>query len=91
MIAGKSASLWPLVTTRTFMAIVGFGHTCGKVDKALRNAVFEVMDPCVAVIPMAVVLVPSTVATPVAEMLTSDGFPDTQVTAFVIEAVVPLL
>jgi hypothetical protein len=52
---------------------------------------FDVTVPDVAVIPIAVVLVPRTLAKPAAVILTSDGFDEVHVTVAVRVCVPPLL
>jgi hypothetical protein len=70
---------------------VGDGQTLGKLDNALRKAVLDVMVPWVAVMAIAVLLVPSTVAIPALVMLTKEGFADTHVTDEVMSFVLPSL
>jgi hypothetical protein len=89
--AGRSASVWPSVITSSFMSIVGLGHTTGRVASALTYAIFEVTVPELAVMAIAVVLVPSTLARPAAVILTSDGFAEVQVAVEVKVCVLPLL
>jgi hypothetical protein len=57
----------------------------------VTKLVFEVIDPSVALIEMAVALLARSVARPVPPILTVVGLDDTQVTEEVIVAFVPLL
>ncbi len=82
--AGKSASALFVVTTSSFISIVGDEQTIGRLDNALSHAQFEVTEPDVAVMATALLLVFKTCARPEELMLTTDGVPDFQVTDFVM-------
>jgi hypothetical protein len=71
--------------------MVGEGQAIGSVESALRYAMLEVTVPRLAVIPIAVVLVPRTAARPATLILTSDGFAEVQVTDDVMVCVLALL
>src|ERR1700730_276255 len=85
--ARKSASVFPLVITSSFMSMVGAEQNGGSSATALNQAGLETMPPELALTGIALELVPSTLAKPAGVMLTSEELPEVQTTVVVMSCV----